>query len=70
MRKIAWKYRELQPLVYKYGNDELYGKYLEACQYMVEEKVERVGASLLHLGGYYCGHNRLMVHLGAVLVFS
>lgn len=62
----AWTVAQLHDVVRKFGND-LHGKYLDVCQYLIKEKAAKVGYSLSRFNGYYCGYSKAMTHFLAVL---
>lgn len=62
----AWAVKQMQPVVAKFGND-LHGKYLDVCQYLIKEKAAQAGYSLSRFHGYYCGYSRANTHFMAVL---
>ena len=50
----AWRAGSLQAAVMRFGND-LHGRYLEVCRWMIQEKAALAGYSLDRFAGYYCG---------------
>lgn len=62
----AWSVESLSEVVRKYGNN-LYGRYLDICAELVNEKVAQAGYRLSHFAGYYCGNAQKQTHFGAVL---
>ncbi len=62
----AWDIDHVAPLVAHFGND-LYGIYLEAAQWFVQEKAREAGYHLTRWTGYYCGNKQSMTHYLAVL---
>jgi hypothetical protein len=63
----GWAVHSLEHVVRKYGNGQMYERYLEICRELVIEKAAIAGYSLKKWAGYYCGFNGQMTHYGAVL---
>ena len=62
----AWHVKSLMGVVRKYGTN-LYGRYLDICAELVNEKAAQAGYRLSRFAGYYCGHSLGITHYGAVL---
>ena len=65
----AWVVESLAGMVETYGND-LHGKYLDVCKFLLKEKASQAGYSLTRFGGYYCGHKKIMTHYLALLTLQ
>lgn len=65
---MSWKVTALRDMVERYGNDALFGRYLDICEEMINEKASAAGYSLERFTGYYCGEKENMTHYLAVLV--
>jgi hypothetical protein len=62
-RQGGWTCATLEPMVRKYGNADLYGRYLEVCREMMVERVKPQGYQLAAWTGYYAGQQ--MTHYAA-----
>ena len=62
----AWSMESMKRTVAVYGNNNIYARYLEVCQEMLEEKAGQRGYTLTRWAGYYCGHNEQITHYAAV----
>ena len=63
----AWDVEVMRPAVMQFGNN-LFGKYLGVCRWMIQEKAARAGYRLDRFAGYYCGAGKGMTHYLARLV--
>lgn len=63
----GWDTVQLQPAVGRFGAASMYRKYLEVCEFLLQQKAGEAGYSLARFGGYYCGHGDNMTHYAAVL---
>jgi len=63
----GWSVGSLQQAVDRFGNGEMYQRYLEVCQIMLKEKAAKAGYALRRWTGYHCGFNGQMTHYCAVL---
>lgn len=62
----AWSMDQMAAVVERYGNN-LYHRYLDVCQELVQQKAAQAGYGLSRFAGYYCGTDALMTHYLAVL---
>lgn len=63
----GWKISTLAPAVAKFGNHQLYARYLEAARFLVEHYAGPRGYEVEWWRGYYCGKAQKMTHYAAVL---
>ena len=56
----------LAAAVDRYGNVDIFDHYLEICQELLGEIVQRAGYELTRWTGYYCGAGQGMTHYAAV----
>lgn len=63
----AWHCRFAAAAVYRFGNDDLYGHYLDACRFVVDALAASRGYEVYRWVGYHCGFHNNMTHYGAVL---
>lgn len=66
----AYNTKCLNDKVLKYGNNSIFGKYLEICRELMQEKGAEAGYSLDSFNGYYCGHAKQMTHYFAVFTHT
>jgi hypothetical protein len=64
---MAWNTEGLEAAVQHFGNAAMYGRYLDACQWMVQDKASRAGYALRRWTAYLCGFNHHVAHYAAVL---
>lgn len=62
----GWDTGSLHHIVEKYGNS-LYGRYLEICRELLQEKAAAAGYKVARFNGYYCGHSHDMTHYAGIL---
>lgn len=62
----AWDVGSLAAMVERYGNAAIHDHYLEICQELLGEIVQRAGYELTRWTGYYCGAGSMMTHYAAV----
>jgi len=62
----AWKASSLTSVVERFGNN-IYGKYLDVCQFIMNEKASQHSYRMTRWHGYYCGYGNNMTHYWAVL---
>lgn len=72
MRQLAglngvWRVDHLAPAVEKFGNDNLFRRWLDACRFLMELHADRRGYALDQWYGYHCGYKQDMTHYAAVL---
>ena len=63
----AWTVERIQPLVAKYGNDEIYSNYVELCEELIETWAATRGYKIAKWTGYYCGYGQDITHYAAIL---
>lgn len=63
---FAWHVGSLAPIVERYGND-LFDRYLEACEEIMQQKAAQAGYAVSRFSGYYCGEKKNMTHYLAIL---
>ena len=62
----AWNCHSLIKMAQKYGNN-LFGRYLDICAELLQEKAAQAGYRLDRFAGYYCGKLQNITHYLAVL---
>lgn len=62
----SWDSGTLAPVVERWGND-LWGRYLEACEWLMGEAAQAAGYRVVFFDGYYTGVEKKMTHYLAVL---
>lgn len=62
----GWDVASMADAVAVFGN-RLYGRYLELCEWQMQQKAAKAGYSLDRFRGYYCGANKDMTHYAAIL---
>jgi hypothetical protein len=63
----GWAVRSLRQAVEKWGNAQLFERYLEVCRWKLEQLGARQDYRLTHWTAYHCGHDDDMTHYAAVL---
>lgn len=63
----GWQTKAMQPIIAKYGNDRLFGCYLDVCRDLLGQIAGMAGYSINNWRGYYCGHAQQMTHYAAML---
>lgn len=63
----AWNVKQLHSATSRFGASALYRKYLEICEFLLQQKAREVNYNLSRFGGYYCGYGDNMTHYAAVL---
>ncbi len=63
----GWDVAQLAPAVRRFGAASMYRKYLEVCEFLLQQKAVEAGYALDRFGGYYCGHGDNMTHYAALL---
>ena len=58
---------QLSAAVRYFGASSMYRKYLEVCEFLLQQKAVGAGYALDRFGGYYCGHGDNMTHYAALL---
>ena len=64
----AWKIKQLQDKVDKYGNDYIYKNYLSITREHVEEKIAERGYTLDDWSGFYTGREKMLTFYSAICV--
>jgi len=65
---LSWKTKTLEGVVQRWGNNQLYVKYLDVCQELMEEAAKPAGYHIERWFGYHTGDKQMMTHYAAVLV--
>ncbi len=63
----GWSVRSLRQAVEKWGNAQMFERYLEVCRWKLEQLAARQDYRLTHWTAYHCGHDDDMTHYAAVL---
>lgn len=63
----GWAVRSMRQAVERWGNAQLYEKYLEVCRWKIEQLAALQRYRVTHWTGYHCGAGDDMTHYAAVL---
>jgi len=61
-RQRGWTSKTLEPIVRKYGNTDLFNRWLEICREMLQERAEHAGYKMQTWAGYYPQRNDYPSH--------
>jgi hypothetical protein len=71
-RQRGWTSKTLEPIVRKYGNTDLFNRWLEICREMMLERAEQAGYKMQTWTGYYPKRNDYadhhLTHFASLLV--
>lgn len=63
----AWHTKSMEPALAKFGNREMFSKYLDVCQWNLSRLGELAGYKVTQWTGYYTGKQGIMTHFAALL---
>ena len=64
---VGWKVSQLHPAAQRFGAASLHRRYLDVCEFTMQQKAVEAGYALDRFGGYYCGFGDKMTHYAALL---
>lgn len=65
--QAGWHVRSMRQAIEKWGNAGIFERYLQVCEWKLQQIAARQQYALTHWTGYYCGDQGDMTHFGAIL---